>query len=133
MRKTGLDSRLRRMRAINRFRQCSVCSAVWPNRDSFLSDPAIHILGYQVNFQELTEGLFLLNHSCGTTLAIKAGDFQDLYKGPIHQERLTGSEECPRYCLRKEELRPCPTKCECAYVREIVQIVKNWPKMRGRA
>ena len=60
-------------------------------------------------------------------MAVPAGQFQNLYNGPIFEQRLTESEDCPGYCLRKDELRLCPAKCECAYVREIIQIIKNWP------
>jgi hypothetical protein len=44
------------------------------------------------------------------------------------EERKTGTEECPGYCLHQDELQPCPARCECAYVREIIQIIRNWPK-----
>ncbi len=93
-----------------------------------MKDPALCIIGYQVNFDLLTEGFFLFNHSCGTTLAVKAGDFRDLYEGPIYTERMTGTPECPEFCLHRSELRPCPSKCECAYVRGIIQAIKDWPK-----
>jgi hypothetical protein len=25
-------------------------------------------------------------------------------------------------------VEPCPSQCECAYIREILQIIRNWPK-----
>ncbi len=50
------------------------------------------MVGYQVDFDELKAGLFLFTHSCGTTLSVCAGDFQDLYNGPIFVERLNGTE-----------------------------------------
>jgi hypothetical protein len=34
----------------------------------------------------------------------------------------------PGYCNDREILNPCSEACECAYVREIVQIVRKWPK-----
>ncbi|MFC1816982.1 hypothetical protein ACFL0M_13840 [Thermodesulfobacteriota bacterium] len=97
-------------------------------RDNFLSDPGLEIVGYQVDFEELTEGIFLFNHSCRGTIAIQAGEFKYLYDGQIFEERATGSDDCPEYCLLQDELRPCPAKCECAYVREIIQVIKNWQK-----
>jgi len=111
------------------FKKCTVCGFQWALRDDFIRDPNIEILGYQVSFEELTEGLFLFNHSCKGTLAISAGEFNDLYDGPIFTERATGSEDCPSYCLHEDELRPCPVQCECAYVREIIQIIKDEPKL----
>lgn len=112
------------------FKKCSKCGFVWPTRESFLEDRDLWLIGYQVDFEDLVAGLFLFNHSCFTTLAVEAGKFQDLYDGPIFAERLTGTEECQQFCFRRYELRPCPSKCEYAFVREILQIIKNWPKRR---
>ena len=110
------------------FKICSKCGFVWPERAPFLSDPNLRLIGYQADFEELMAGTFLFNHVCKNTLAIKADDFQDLYDGPMFTERLEGTEECGGHCLHKDDLRPCPMKCECAYVREIVQVILNWPK-----
>ena len=30
--------------------------------------------------------------------------------------------------LARMGISPCPAKCECAYVREIIQLVSTWPK-----
>ena len=118
--------------ALNKiFKLCSKCGYEWETRKKFLEDPELHIIGYQVNFDELEQGFFLFNHSCGTSLATMAGDFKDLYDGPIYSETLTDGKDCLRYCVIKEELRPCPAKCECAYVREVIQTIKGWPKNLG--
>ena len=113
------------------FKRCPLCQFVWPSRDRFLADPQLTLIGYQVNFPELTAGFFLFDHSCRTTLSVEVGRFRDLYNGPIFSERATGTEECPEYCLRQSELRRCPTKCECAYVREVMQIIRKWPRSEG--
>jgi hypothetical protein len=81
----------------------------------------------------LTDGLFLFNHACRTTLACRVAQFQDLYSGPIHRERKTGSPECLGLCRSRGELGTCPTHCECAYVREILAIVQAWPKIRQQS
>jgi len=112
------------------FKQCNYCKKTWPNYKKLLEDPDISLLGYQVSFEELEAGLFLFNHSCNNTFAIEAGEFTHLYDGPIFKERATGTEECPGYCLNKCELQPCLAHCECAYVREVLQIIKDWPKIR---
>jgi hypothetical protein len=110
------------------FKKCPNCGFQWDTRDHFLSDRNLDIIGYQANFKELTTGLFYFNHSCKGTLAVKAFFFGDLYEGPIFQRRANDSEACPRYCLHREELQLCPVECECAYVREIIQLIKKWPK-----
>ncbi len=111
------------------FKTCHVCNKVWTTRNDFLDDGDIEIIGYQVHFKELTEGLFLFNPFCSSTISVRAGAFKDLYSGPMFEERLTGTDECPGYCLVEHELRPRPAKCDCAYAREVVQIIKAWPKL----
>jgi hypothetical protein len=113
------------------YKNCPVCNASWKTREDFLSDPDIQLRGYQVNFDSLRLGFFLFNHiSCRNTLGTKASDFLDLHDGPAHKKRLTGSEECPGYCLHQSELRPCPARCECAYVRDVLNRLARWPKRR---
>jgi hypothetical protein len=106
------------------FKECPKCGFNWKLRDDFLDDRNVKIIGYQTNFIELSAGLFFFNHSCKGTFTIRANEFSDLYHGPFFEIRSTGNEECPDYCLYKEELRRCPVKCECAYVREIIQIIR---------
>lgn len=111
------------------FKKCSCCSIPWFNRDEFLRDTNIHLIGYQANFSHLELGYFLFNHlTCQSTIAVPAGQFKDLYEGPVFAERLTGSESCPGYCLQEAFLDLCKEKCECAYVREIMQVIRDWPK-----
>ncbi|OGR15393.1 MAG: hypothetical protein A2277_03910 [Desulfobacterales bacterium RIFOXYA12_FULL_46_15] len=106
------------------FKKCINCGKTWPDRDSFLDDPEIFLIGYQANFKYLKLGGLLFNHSCRTTLALPADLFIDLYDGPVFSERVTGSDACPGYCLSKTSLSPCSAQCECAFIREILQIIK---------
>ena len=109
------------------FKRCTCCpNKEWRTRDDFLSDPDIVLIGYQTNFEELKAGFFLFNHSCHTTLSVKVELFLDLYDGPVFRERATGGPDCLGYCLHRSALMPCPAQCECAFVREILQIVRNW-------
>ena len=110
------------------FKTCPNCGFVWPTREAFLKDPALQLVGYQVNFKKLKLGLFLFNHTCKATLAMHANAFWDLYQGAVFLDRATGSEQCPKYCLHQDELSPCPAQCECAFVREIIQIINDWPR-----
>jgi hypothetical protein len=110
------------------FKDCSMCGKVWRTREDFIEDPELNLIGYQVNFEQLKEGLFLFTHlleTCKTTLAVPAGEFFDLYDGPIFEENKTGTAECPGHCLHQSELRPCPAQCECAFVRDIIGILSN--------
>lgn len=112
-----------------KFKKCSMCKTEWNTRNDFLSDPNISVVGYNVNFEELELGCFLFNHTiCGTTLAIEARIFTDLYQGKVFTERKTGGKECLGLCFDSTSIEPCPAQCECAYVREVLNQVANWIK-----
>jgi len=111
------------------FKTCPLCGHSWATRREFLEDPGLELVGYQVDFQELSLGLFLFNHrSCETTLAVPARRFEELYAGPVYQGCRTGEEDCRGYCLKPLELQPCPAECECAWVRALLGIIRDWPK-----
>ena len=67
------------------FKRCSLCGRVWEHRNDFLSDPDLHLNGYQGNLKRLLtgkqrRGLLLFTHrveECGTTMAFDPGDFKD--------------------------------------------------------
>ena len=110
------------------FKDCPNCGKIWQGRIDFLTDPDVAISGYQAHLIELRTGLFLFNHSCRATLALQVDDFIDLHDGPVFSSRKAAPADCPRYCLDHTELRPCPVQCDCHFVREIIQTLKNWPK-----
>jgi hypothetical protein len=113
------------------FKICTMCQTRWPDRERFLADPALEMIGYQADIQSLENGLFLFNHlveNCKSTIAVRVHQFRDLYDGPVYQKCLIGTEDCAGLCLHRENLKPCQAECECRYVRDLVQIVKNWTK-----
>lgn len=109
------------------FKQCAVCEQLWDSREEFLDDTRVSLVGYQSDFTKLAAGIFLFNHHCGATLALPVEQFQSLYQGPLYTERKTGGPECPGHCLHNDNLSPCPARCECAWVREVLQIIKTYP------
>ena len=112
-----------------KFKKCPDCGQEWQTREDFLFDKEIVIKGYQANFENLKLRLFLFDHlKCMTTMAIKAGEFRDVYDGPVFQKRMTSTSECPGYCLRSQELSRCQVECECAWVREVLNIIVHWQK-----
>jgi hypothetical protein len=114
---------------MNAFKICPHCAKAWPSRDVFLEDPGLELIGYQVDFEGIERGLFLFNHhDCKTTLAIQAGSFKDLHHGPFFSERNTGSASCPGFCLKQQALEPCPAECAYAWVRDVLHIIRQWPK-----
>jgi hypothetical protein len=67
------------------FKRCTLCGKVWTRRADFLSDPELHLNGYQGSLRRLLtgkqrRGLLLFTHKtegCGTTLAFDPSDFKD--------------------------------------------------------
>ena len=111
------------------FKSCPSCDRAWQSREEFLADNSLELVGYQVHFKNLEQGLFLFNHaSCKSTISVKSGTFANLYDGPIFTKSKTGTEDCPDHCLFKTNLEACPAECECNYVREVMQIIKDWQK-----
>jgi hypothetical protein len=111
------------------FKKCSCCEYPWFSREEFLEDRNTDLVGYQANFNHLELGYFLFNHlTCESTFAISAGLFIDLHTGPVFGRRMTGTEACQGFCIDREALQPCEVQCECAYVRDILQIIRGWPK-----
>jgi len=104
------------------FATCPNCGKVWKTRNDFITDAKITLTGYQADCAFPEKGLFLLNHTCGAEFRLRVEQFSDLYAGAIFTEKKRGSGECPEYCLRQKELRPCPVQCECSYVREILSL-----------
>ncbi len=115
------------------FHRCT-CGTKWANRNDFLSDPDIRLVGYQPDFEVLKLGLLLFNHEiCRTTIGCRVEAFADLQEGPTFSVRLTGTPECPGFCLHPDELRPCDAPCECAWVRRLLPVVEAYPKAGSAA
>ena len=112
--------------ATNMFKKCTSCGHIWENREDFLADPDIKIIGYEASFEHIKHGLFLFNHVCKTTLAIEVINFDDLYTGPVYDMSLAGTDECSDFCHDMNKLEACSAQCKYVYVREIIQIIKNW-------
>ena len=105
-----------------------MCSTEWTTRDEFLDDQSLEIDGYTADIEKTEEGIFYFTHkkeSCFTTMAIQTKDFLTLYAGKKYTEEKAGEEECPRYCLDEKQLNRCDVFCECAFNREVIQIIKE--------
>ena len=113
------------------FKTCTNCQTVWPTLEEFLSDPEVQLAGYQAHFDDLLGGLFLFSHvhdDCYTTLGLPVGKFVSLSTMPILTKRTVEPPDCPGLCMREGALSPCPVKCECNWVRDVLQTIKNWPQ-----
>ena len=114
------------------FKKCPLCEHIWENREDFLADPDLEIIGYQPTFDKIKDGLFLFNHVCKTTLAIRVMKFDDLYKGPIYDMSLSDTDECSKLCHDINNLDVCGSECKYAYVRDIIQIIKTGRKLNTK-
>lgn len=110
------------------FTECPNCHETWSTQEEFITDEQLEITGYEADFDGLERGRFLFTHrrqSCQSTLTVRVMDFVNLYRGEIFPERKTKSSQCPLYCIDSTQLNRCTVVCECAYVREIIQMIKE--------
>ena len=113
------------------FKVCPSCETEWKDREEFLSDPQVELMGYQAIMVDLKAGVFMFFHrkeGCETSMGLEVSRFTDLHDGPVFEENLCGDEECPGHCLNERSLEPCPLHCECSYVRSVLQVLRSWPK-----
>ena len=110
------------------FKTCPMCKHTWRTKDDFLNGPHLRLVGFQSNFKEIEEGMILFLHysdNCGTTLAIPVKEFSDLYKGGKYAESKYGTDKCEAHCLDEGDIERCTVKCKNAYIREVLQILRN--------
>ncbi len=110
------------------FKICPMCFKEWQTRDQFLDDQSLVLDGYRADFEKLEWGLFYFTHKaegCKTTMVITAKEFLSLYTGEKYSERRTDLEDCPGYCLEEQQLRRCDAFCECAFNREVIQVIQG--------
>jgi hypothetical protein len=113
------------------FKQCTCCHKIWDTREIFLSDPNIKIIGYKADFETLDLGMFFFNHliaECCSTITIYVKQFKELYSGKYYGINKRGTNDCHGFCNSIENLNKCDVFCECVFVREIIQIIKEYPK-----
>jgi len=110
------------------FKRCKVCKHEWQDRDSFILDPAIMLIGYQANPDNLNRGMYLFNHECGTTLAVHVEKFLDLYQGPKYSLSMSSNNGSPGYCCIENELSDCGLECSCVHFRKIMTIMLSMKK-----
>jgi hypothetical protein len=113
------------------FKLCPSCNKEWLTREEFMRDPGLELNGYKADFESLEYGMFFFTHSvsnCCSTMVLLVNDFRSLYGGPVYPDRLALSEDCPRYCIDEKQMARCDALCECAFVREIMQIIRQEKK-----
>lgn len=65
------------------FKTCSCCGESWLNQADFLADPSVSFIGHQHFYEEGVEGLFLFNHTCGTTFSIEVENVKNSCLKPV--------------------------------------------------
>lgn len=109
------------------FKACPNCGFVWKSRNDFITSNEISLVGYQPDFCNLDKGLFLFNHTgkkCGTTMAIRVGEFLDFYIKPKSDKPMINTDECEQKCLDQNNFERCTVECKYAHVRELMQFFR---------
>lgn len=106
------------------FKTCGKCGATWETLEAFLAAPEVSFVGYQAFVRDGVLGLFLFNHTCATTLAIRADRFREFHDEPVHGQ----PEQASPLCLTMESGEPCPEACECGWANQVIEAIEGWPK-----
>lgn len=115
------------------FKICTNCSDSWDTLEQFLDAADLELVGYQVAFEDLEGGLFYFTHTketCLSTLAIPVKKFIKLSPRAFLEKHGDEAPGCAHHCVREGDLEPCPLECECSWVREIIQLIKERKKSR---
>jgi hypothetical protein len=119
-------------------KQCTTCSTQWLTLQQLVEDRNLKIEGYQACFGDADAGLIILTHktrTCGTTLVLPARVFRPLIAGCLPEAHMTLSTPCPRRCSRPRDFEACQVKCDMAWVREVLGLLRRheWPEHLRRA
>lgn len=97
-----------------------------------MSDRSLSIIGFQNFFNHLRDGVFLFNHTCGTTLALDGDLLFARYSGTIYLNRKRQkSRDCPGICTTSNIHAPCSDQCWCSIINRIIHQHKKKRKGDG--
>ena len=113
--------------AVSAFKICPYCQHEWPTAEDFERDDCARPLGLVVDFEDPWQTLVLFNHTCGSTLALRAEELRERLP-PLEAELLADQPMCTRHCRTFGDLEPCPNPCRNAPLRNYVARL-----VRGRA
>ena len=107
------------------FKTCPTCAAQWEDRKQFLGDPCLKLLGYQSTFTMGQPGLFLFNHSCGSTIALEATTFEDIYDGDIYRHCEAHYSNHADYCCKADTGEKHVKTCVCQFATEMATTLQQ--------
>jgi len=112
--------------APERFRTCGSCRRHWPTAAAFLEDAGVRVVGLQVAQHLPDANLIIFEHSCGSSVSVRAARLRFLLADPDEGSDLPDmfdSEECQGLCKRLEEWKVCDRPCANARDRQLLQMV----------
>ncbi len=115
-------------RATGAFQICGSCKRAWPTCESFLLDLEVRLLGLQAVPGNTEYNLLVFEHRCGSSISILTPRLRHLLPpgdGGIPSERLFGTDQCRRHCLRLEDLEQCDAPCSNARDRQLILLVQR--------
>jgi hypothetical protein len=106
------------------FQVCGSCQNVWPTWESFVTDPAVRLLGLQsvINRQDIN--LLVFEHSCGSSISIFSRRLHHILPeangAPV---RLLGTDQCRGHCVKVDDFEACDAPCANARDRTLVRFL----------
>jgi hypothetical protein len=111
------------------FKHCPTCNVLWRQQSQFLSDPEVKFLGFRPAATPESLALIVFNHArCDTRLTFTLETFAELTVFPILCASCAITHKDTDYCLAGASGRPCPALCICAFVHNVSESIRAWPK-----
>ncbi len=115
-------------RAAGCFQTCGSCKHAWPTWESFVLDPAVHLLGLQAVPANPDFNVLVFEHRCGSSVSILTPRLRHLLPEPEPGEpaaRLLGTGQCRGHCVRLEDLEQCDAQCSSARDRRLILLLQR--------
>ena len=121
--------------AAGEFRMCGACKHAWPTWHSFVLDPAVRLLGLQVQITNPDFNVLIFEHCCGSSVSILTPRLRHLLPEPELAKPpalLMGTEQCRGHCRSLEDYEACDRPCSNARDRTLIlliQLIKKEARM----
>jgi hypothetical protein len=117
--------------AAGQFQSCGSCKRAWPTCDSFISDPAVRLLGLQSLVANPDFNVLVFEHRCGSSISILTPRLRHLLPEPEPgdpADSLRGTDQCRGHCRFLEDLEACDAPCRNARDRKLILLIERMKK-----
>ena len=108
------------------FQICGSCRRRWRSWNDFVLDPAVRLLGMQVQTDRSDINLLVFEHDCGTSISILTRRLSGLLSDQDDAQpsvSLRDTERCKGHCRVLGDFASCDAPCINARDRELMRLI----------